>query len=116
MRTSQGTQIAVQLDGIPAVETRIAPPLPVPGASSVYDIYAVMAMGPVGGDVIARVRANERALGTLTISAGATWSNVVSGFGLAPLAEGEFLEVDVLNVPTGAGAHPGRDLTVAVRL
>jgi hypothetical protein len=116
MRTSQGAQIAVQLEGVPAVESRIAPPFPVPVGTSIYDIYAVMAMGPVGGNVVTRVRANGRTLGTLTISAGATWSNVVGGFGLAPLAEGEFLEVDILEVPTGEGAHPGRDLTIAVRL
>ena len=116
MRTAQGSQIAIQMEGTPAVEARVAPPLPVHTAASIYDIYAVMAMAPVGGSVVVRLRANERILGTLTIPAGAMWSNVVNGFGIAPLAEGEFLEADVLEVPTGEGSHPGRDLTVALRI
>lgn len=116
MRTAQGSQIAVQMEGIPAVEANIAPPLPVPGGTSIFDMYAVISMAPVGGRIRLRVRAGARTLSTLTIDAGATWSNVFSGFGLAPLAEGDFVEVDVLEVPTGAGAHPGRDLTVAVRI
>jgi hypothetical protein len=116
MRTSQGTQISIQLEGLPAVETRVAPPLPIHTMAAIYDMYAVMAMAPVGGEVVVRIRAGERTIGTLTIPSGARWSNVVNGFGIAPLAEGDFLEADVLEVPTGQGAHPGRDLTVALRI
>jgi hypothetical protein len=116
LRTAQGAQIAIQLEGVPAVESAVAPPLPVHGSTSIYDMYAVVAAAPVGGALVVRARAGERTLGTLTIAAGSTWSNVLSGFGIPPLVEGEFLEADVLEVPTGAGSHPGRDLTVAIRI
>lgn len=115
LRTAQGQQLTIQLGGVPAVESGIAPPLPIPSSTVVYDMYAVMSTGPVGGNVVVRVRANERTLCELTIAGGTGWSNVVSGFGLPPLVEGEFIEVDVLAVPTGEGSHPGRDLTVALR-
>ncbi len=116
LRTAQGTQLTIQLSGVPSVESRIAPPLPIPSATVMYDAYAVMSTGPIGGDVVLRVRANQRTLAQLTIVAGTSWSNVVSGFGLAPIGEGESIEVDVLSVPTGEGSHPGNDLTVAIRI
>lgn len=116
LRTAQGSQLTIQLSGIPSVENSVAPPLPVPSATVVYDAYAVMSTGPIGGDVVVRVRANERTLAQLTIGEGTSWSNVVSGFGLPPLGEGESVEADVLSVPTGEGSHPGHDLTVALRI
>lgn len=116
MRTAQGSQITIQMEGTLSVERSICPPIPVPITASIYDLYAIMASGPVEGDVVVRVRANDQALADLTVADGARWSNVVSGFGLPPLAEGDTVEVDVLAVPTSSGSHPGRDLTVAIRL
>lgn len=116
MRTAQGAQFALQVEGVPAVESGATPPLPVHTTTSIYDMYAVMSMPPVGGSLVARLRAGERTLGTLTVPANSNWSNNLSGFGIAPLAEGELLAVDILEAPTGEGTHPGRDLTVAVRI
>jgi hypothetical protein len=43
-------------------------------------------------------------------------SNVVSGFGLPPLAGDARLTLDVMAVGQGADNTPGRDLTVTIRL
>jgi hypothetical protein len=51
---------------------------------------------------------------TLTVPAGATVSNVVSGFGLAALPADGKISLDVTAV--GSAANPGRDLTVTIRL
>jgi hypothetical protein len=53
---------------------------------------------------------------TLTIADGQTISNVVNGFGLAPLATNNQLNLDITSVPTAANTLPGRDLTVTIRL
>jgi hypothetical protein len=52
----------------------------------------------------------------LTIPEGETISNVVSGFGLAPLAADARLYLDVTNVPGAPNTLPGRDLTVTLRM
>jgi hypothetical protein len=53
---------------------------------------------------------------TLSIAAGSTMSNVVDGFGLAPLAAEAQVSLNIVSVPTAAGSLPGRDLTVVIRL
>jgi len=116
MRTVEGSQLTIQLMGIPAVENSIAPPLPVPHPAAIYDFFAAMSVGPIGGDLVVRVRTGMTELARLIVADGNTWSNTVSGFGIAPLAEGDQIEVDILEAPTGQGTHPGRDLTVAIRL
>jgi hypothetical protein len=53
---------------------------------------------------------------TLSFNDDSTTSSVVNGFGLAPLAQGAVLELDVTQVHGEANSLPGRDLTVTVRL
>ena len=53
---------------------------------------------------------------TLTIADGATISNSVNGFGLAPLAASAQISLDITPVPGAADTLPGRDLTVTIRL
>jgi hypothetical protein len=52
----------------------------------------------------------------LTIADGQTSSNLLGGFGLAPLEANARLDLNITSVPTAAGTLPGRDLTVTIRL
>ena len=72
----------------------------------------MVADAPTGGNIVARVMRNGNAYAEVTITAGMTQSNAVSGFGLPPLESGERLTVDIVNVPSSGAGTPGRDLTV----
>ena len=70
----------------------------------------------VGGSIEVHVRVDDIVYSVLSIAEGATLSNVVSGFGKAPLRQGSKLGVDIVSVPQSSGQLPGRDLTVTIRL
>lgn len=116
LRTLSGGQFAVQVEGFLAIQTNTAPPLVVQDTHSVRDIFAVVREAPTGAAVELRLRQNEVTYCNLTIAAGATISNSVSGFGLPPLAAGAQINLDVVSVGQGAEQLPGRDLTVTIRL
>ena len=80
------------------------------------DISAVVREAPSGGAIELQLRQDSSSYCTLTIADGQTTSNVVGGFGLAPLAQDALLDLDITSVPTAAGTLPGRDLTVTIRL
>ncbi|MFB3829028.1 MAG: phage tail protein [Bryobacteraceae bacterium] len=113
LRTLSGGQFSIQVDGFLAVDNAPAPELVVEADRSVRDVFAVVREAPVGGVVRARVTRNGETYCELTIAAGATISNVVDGFGLAPLASGTRLGLEVLEV---GSIWPGVDLSVVVRL
>jgi hypothetical protein len=119
-----GGQISIQVEGYLAVQTDAAPVLTMDASYAARDIFATVSeppsepagtVSPVGG-VTLQLRQGSTVYCTLTIPDGATISNVVNGFGLAPLAADADLHVDILNVPTDANTLPGRDLTVTIRL
>jgi hypothetical protein len=124
LRTLSGGQISIQVEGYLAVQTDAAPVLTMDASYAARDIFATVSeppsepagtVSPVGG-VTLQLRQGSTVYCTLTIPDGATISNVVNGFGLAPLAADADLHVDILNVPTDANTLPGRDLTVTIRL
>jgi len=110
LRTLAGGQLSIQTQGYLAIQTGAAPPL-VP-----RDISAIVREAPSGGAIEMQVTQSGSAYCTLTIADGQTVSNVVGGFGLAPLAASARLDLDITSVPTAAGTLPGRDLTVTIRL
>jgi len=116
LRTLAGGQISIQAQGYLAIQTGAAPPLVMEDAHVVRDIFAVVREAPNGGAIELQVRQNDSVYCTLTIADGQTISNVVNGFGLAPLAADARLNLDITSVPTAADTLPGRDLTVTIRL
>ena len=115
--TLSGGQISIQVEGYPCdLVTNAAPALVIEDAHAPRDIFAVVTEAPSGGAIELTVRRGSTSYVTLTIADGALVSNTVSGFGLAPLASGDRLALDITSVPTATGTLPGRDLTLTIRL
>jgi hypothetical protein len=113
LRTLSGGQLSIQVDGYLAIQTDAAPLLVVEDSLAVRDIFAVVGEAPSGGTIGLQLRQGTVVYCTLTIADGAFVSNSISGFGLAPLASGSQISLDITAV---AVTLPGRDLTVTVRL
>lgn len=116
LRTLSGGQLALQVEGFLAVQSAAVSPAVVSEGRAIRDIFAVVAEAPMGQPVVVRLKRNSLTLCDLTIPAGAKMSNVVDGFGLAPLAEMTQVGLDIIAVPASSSGTPGRDLTVTVRL
>jgi hypothetical protein len=113
LRTMAGGQYTFQINGYLAIQTGAAPDIVVDANRSVRDMYAIIRMAPVGGPVTLQINHGGQVYATLTIPAGQTTSNVVSGFGLPPLIAGDPLSLDVTAV---GSTSPGSDLNVILRL
>ncbi|HWR49762.1 MAG TPA: hypothetical protein VN428_01555, partial [Bryobacteraceae bacterium] len=116
LRTGSGGQFTMQVDGFVALRTDAAAPIVVQERHAVRNVCAVLREAPAGAPIRINVRQDEDLIATLTIAAGETASNVASGFGVGPLRAGAQIHVDVVSAPQAAGTHPGRDLTVMIRL
>jgi hypothetical protein len=120
LRTYSGGQISIQVEGYLAIQASAAPPLVIEAAHAVRDIFAVVGEAPTGGAIELRLRQDDEVYcPPLTIPvtpAGTTISNVINGFGLAPLRAGARLCLDITSVAQTADSTPGRDLTVTIRL
>jgi len=120
LRTLAGGQLSIQIEGYLAVQTGAAPPLVVENALAIRDIFAVVNQAPSdpldATPIQLQLRSGSTVFCTLEIPVNQTSSNVVDGFGLAPLASETQISLDILGVPTAAGSLPGRDLTVVIRL
>jgi hypothetical protein len=116
LRTLSGGQLSIQTQGYLAIQTGATPALVIEDSHVARDISAVVREAPNGGSIVLQVTQNNSAYCTLTIADGQTTSNVVGGFGLAPLAASAQLDLIITSVPTAAGTLPGRDLTVTIRL
>jgi hypothetical protein len=80
-------------------------------------MFATVNEAPHLGDLTLQLRVGSTVYCTLTIAADSTVSSpVVNGFGLAALAAGAIVSLDITGVATAAGSLPGRDLTVTIRL
>ena len=116
LRTLSGGQLSIQVEGYLAIQTGAAPALVIDTALAARDIFAIVGTAPSGGPVLLQLRQGSNAYCLLTIPDGQTISNVVNGFGLAPLAANAELNLDILSVPTASNTLPGQDLTVTIRL
>jgi hypothetical protein len=115
LRTLAGGQLSFQVDGYLAIQSSPTAPLVTDAPRAIRDIFANVREAPVGAPVLLRVLRNGIAYCDLTVPAGATVSNSVSGFGLPALPEKTKLTVDILSVPPSSVGTPGRDLTVTLR-
>jgi hypothetical protein len=125
LRTLNGGQLSIQVEGYLAAQTDAAPPLVVESALAVRDIFATLGQSPAqptglspGTNTLTlQLRVGSTVYCTLAFDDGATTSNAaVNGFGLPPLAAESQLSLDILTVHGEANSLPGRDLTVTVRL
>ncbi len=116
LRTLAGGQYTLQLAGTPAIENNVTPPLIVESTRSVGDVFASLSEAPVNGSVVLRVHMGGAPYCELEVPAGLRTSPSVSGALLPPLQEGAALSMDVVGVPQAPGSHPGRNLTVTLRL
>jgi hypothetical protein len=116
LRTLSGGQFSIQVDGFLAVQTCVSPALVVQSTHAVWNIFAVVSEAPTGGTIEMDVKQNGALYCHLTIAAGATYSNVVDGFGLPPLVADALVTLDITAVPQVSDCTPGRDLTVTIRL
>ena len=116
LRTLQGGQLTIQVQGPLAIQTNAAPPLPVENACSVRDVYAVVQDAPSGAPVTMQVTQNGEVYCELTIATGATVSNVVDGFALGPLPAQAIIGLNITSVVETANTTPGMNLTVTIRL
>lgn len=115
LRTLSGGQYSLQIPGQLAIQANAVPPLVIEARKSVRDIFATLGQAPVGAPARFRLYVNELPYCELTVPAGSSTSNTVSGFGLPPLPAGAKVSLDVLEVGLGAGTFPGADLTVTLR-
>lgn len=116
LRTLQGGQINLQVEGPLAIEDDATPPLMIEDFLAMQDLYAVVLEAPTEFPVVLRLRQDEDLVTELTIPVNATMSNVVNGSGLAPLRAGSQLRLDIVSVGQTATSTPGADLTVTIRL
>jgi hypothetical protein len=116
IRTYSGGQYTIQVDGFLAVQTATSPPIVVDRAQPIRDILAVVRDAPTGDAIHLAVRVDDELLCNLSIPAGQTASDRISGFGLTPLPALSRLTLDIVSVGFAIGTTPGRDLTVTIRL
>jgi len=112
--TSTGGQYSIQVDGYLAIQSNAAPPLVVDTTQTPIDATAYVNEPPAGGPVVCQIFQGATLYATLTIPAGATQSNTVTG--LAQLTQGSRVTLNITEVPGSASVAPGRDLTVVMRL
>jgi hypothetical protein len=103
------------VDGYLAIQSSASSPLVTEAAHAIRDVFANVAEAPAGAPIQVRVLRDGATYCDLTIPAGATVSNSVNGFGLAPIPEKAKLTIDILSAPPSASGTPGRDLTVTLR-
>ncbi len=119
IRTLNGGQISIQVEGYLAIQDEAAPAFVIDDYYSVRDIFAVVGEAPTGSPIVMQLRQDDAVFCTLTIPstpAGTKISNLIDGFGLAPLQLGKRLLLDILSVGTSNSTTPGSDLTVTMRL
>jgi len=105
LRTLSGGQLSVQVEGYLAIQSDVAPPLMIEQSHSVRDVFAVVRQAPAEGPIQMRVRHNGADYCLLEIPEGETMSNIVNGFGRAPLTAGGQVSLDILSAPPGQKRH-----------
>lgn len=116
LRVLSGGQISIQVGGYLGIQSPAAPPIVVEEGRAIRDIFAVVKEPPVGEAVTLKLLRDTDEMCVLTIDAGNTTSNIVSGTSVAPLLSLQRISLDIVSVGQGASTLPGRDLTVTIRL
>jgi hypothetical protein len=115
-RTHSGGQISLQVDGYLAIQSSAVPAVVLDRSHSVRDIRAVLREPATSEPVRITLRIDGEEYCQLAIPPGELESGIVDGAGLPMMRADRRLTMDITSVGSGAGASPGRDLTVTVRL
>ena len=114
LRILSGEQVDLIVEGIIGIESDAVPPVYLPQAASIRDIYAYCKNAPLGGDIHAVVKVAGNALGTIIIQEGRTFSaNSINGKDLPAIQPNQPITLDVTSVGT---TFPGERLVVTIRL
>jgi len=113
LRTLSGGQVDVQVQGVLGVVSEAAPPTYLAQTSSVLDIQAFVKQAPTGAAITVDVTLGPLGVGTLTIAAGETESDVIDGRGFPPILTTHPITIDITQV---GSTFPGEELVVRIRL
>jgi len=114
LRILSGEQVDLIVEGIIGIESDAVPPVYLPQAASIRDIYAYCKNAPLGGDIHAVVKVAGNALATVIIQEGRTFpANSIDGKDLPAIQPNQPITLDVTSVGT---TFPGERLVVVIRL
>jgi len=114
LRILSGEQVDLIVEGIIGIESDAVPPVYLPQAASIRDIYAYCRSAPQGGDINAVVKVAGNALGAVIIQDGQMFpANVVDGKDLPAIRPDQPITLDITSVGT---SYPGERLVVTIRL
>jgi hypothetical protein len=114
IRILSGEQVDLIVEGIIGIESDAVPPVYLPQATSIGDLYAYCRTAPVGGNITAVVKVAGSAIGTVIINNGQTFpANSVDGKDLPAIQPSQPITLDI----TGVGlTYPGERLVVTIRM
>ena len=118
LRTLSGGQLSLQVAGSLATQQSAAPSMLVSASHAVRDVRGSVNRAPTGYSIGITVLQNGAAYTNLTISSGATTSNVVDGVALPALTAQQSISINVQINPVANYTGPlstGEGLTVSVR-
>jgi len=114
LRILSGGQVDLIVDGIIGIESDAVPPVYLPQAASIRDIYAYCKNAPLGGDIHAVVKVAGNALGTVIIQKGQTFpASWTDGKDLPAIRPHQPITLDITSV---GATYPGERLVVTIRL
>jgi hypothetical protein len=114
LRILSGEQVDLIVEGIIGVESDAVPPVYLPQAASIRDVYAYCKNAPLGGDIHAVVKVAGNALGTVIIQEGQTFpANWIDGKDLPAIRPDQPITLDITSV---GATYPGERLVVTIRL
>lgn len=115
LHTYSGGQMSMQVAGILGVQQNATPPLLVDANHEIRGVQAYLGTAATGGPVQLAILQNSTQLCTVTFANDST-TGVADAPPSSPLIAGSLIQLNVTNVPAGAGTTPGRDLTLAILL
>jgi hypothetical protein len=114
LRVLSGEQVDLIVEGILGIESDAVPPVYLPQAASIRDIYAYCRSAPQGGDIEAVVKVAGNPIGTVVIEDGQTFpANVIDGKDLPAIRPDQPITLDITGVGT---TFPSERLVVRIRL
>lgn len=114
LRILSGEQVDLIVEGILGIESDAVPPVYLPRAASIRDIYAYCRNAPLGGNIGAVVKVAGNALGAVVIQEGQTWpASSIEGRDLPAIHPHQAITLDITSV---GSTYPGERLVVTIRL
>jgi len=114
LRILSGEQVDLIVEGIIGIESDAVPPVYLPQAASIRDIYAYCRSAPQGGNIQAVVKVAGNRLGTVVINDGQTFpANWIDRKDLPAIRPDQAITLDITSV---GATYPGERLVVVIRL